>query len=338
MTETNLVRHRGFRIASMPLGVVLVIALAVTMFVFPVRTWLHQREVLAQRESEYSAYADMVEQLQDQILYLKTPEGLRDAIRTQLGYLQPNERRLPMMDIPALSATLPERWPYTLVSGALIVRTIEVADRRAKDEQELAAMRQSQAVTERAIELACRLVARAQARADGTLMHEGEPLTSERVRGEIDAFLARSGFDNPRSIVAGGPQGGDCHHDGTGPLRTGEPVIIDVFPRSKATGYWGDSTRCVVHGAVPPEVARMHAAVVQAKAAVEQAEGLGVALHRHRRHDPLGGDLHDLHPHLVVQRTHRVRHGGEVLLDTARRGGVLLGLGHEANASCRWGS
>ena len=74
----------------------------------------------------------MVEQLQDQILYLKTPEGLRDAIRTQLGYLQPNERRLPMMDIPALSATLPERWPYTLVSGALIVRTIEVADRRAK--------------------------------------------------------------------------------------------------------------------------------------------------------------------------------------------------------------
>jgi len=133
-TETDLVRHRGFRIASMPLGVVLVIALAVTMFVFPVRTWLHQREVLAQRESEYRAYEDVVEQLQDQILYLKTPEGLRDAIRTQLGYLQPNERRLPMMDIPALSATLPERWPYTMVSGALVVRTIEVADRRAKGE------------------------------------------------------------------------------------------------------------------------------------------------------------------------------------------------------------
>ena len=103
LTESNLVRHRGFRIASMPLGVVLVIALAVTMFVFPVRTWLHQREVLAQRESEYRAYEDVVETLQDQILYLKTPEGLRDAIRTQLGYLQPNERRLPMMDIPALS-------------------------------------------------------------------------------------------------------------------------------------------------------------------------------------------------------------------------------------------
>lgn len=133
-TESNLVRHRGFRIASLPLGVVLMVAFAVTMFVFPVRTWLHQREVLADKKSEYAAYEDIVEQLQDQVLYLKTPEGLRDAIRTQLGYLQPSERRLPMMDIPALSATLPERWPYTLVSGALVVRTIEVAERRANGE------------------------------------------------------------------------------------------------------------------------------------------------------------------------------------------------------------
>lgn len=101
-TESNLVRSRGFRIASLPLGVVLMIAFAVTMFVFPVRTWLHQREVLADKKSEYAAYEDIVEQLQDQVLYLRTPEGLRDAIRTQLGYLQPNERRLPMMDIPAL--------------------------------------------------------------------------------------------------------------------------------------------------------------------------------------------------------------------------------------------
>ncbi|MFM8868374.1 MAG: hypothetical protein ACKOFZ_08870 [Ilumatobacteraceae bacterium] len=133
-TESNLVRHRGFRVASLPLGVVLMVAFAVTMFVFPVRTWLHQREVLADKKSEYAAYEDIVEQLQDQVLYLKTPEGLRDAIRTQLGYLQPSERRLPMMDIPALSATLPERWPYTLVSGALVVRTIEVAERRANGE------------------------------------------------------------------------------------------------------------------------------------------------------------------------------------------------------------
>jgi Xaa-Pro aminopeptidase len=76
--------------------------------------------------------------------------------------------------------------------------------------------------------------------------------------------------------VAGGPQGGDCHNDGTGPLRTEQPVIVDIFPRSKSTGYWGDSTRCVVHGAVPAEVVRMHATVVQAKAAAVAAARTGV--------------------------------------------------------------
>jgi Xaa-Pro aminopeptidase len=175
--------------------------------------------------------------------------------------------------------TLPAIFAHHLVKAGIALRcepSLFIADRRAKDEEELAAMRASQAMTERAIELACRLVARATADAGGTLMHAGEALTSERVRGEIDAFLARAGFENPRSIVAGGPQGGDCHHDGTGPLRTGEPVIIDVFPRSKASGYWGDSTRCVVHGEVPPEVARMHATVVRAKAAAIAAVRTGV--------------------------------------------------------------
>jgi Xaa-Pro aminopeptidase len=175
--------------------------------------------------------------------------------------------------------TFPAIFAHHLMLAGISLRcepSLFITDRRAKDEAEIAAMRASQAMTERAIELACRMIARASAGADGTLSHAGATLTSERVRGEIDAFLARAGFDNPRSIVAGGPQGGDCHHDGTGPLRTGEPVIIDIFPRSKATGYWGDSTRCVVHGTVPPEVARMHATVIRAKAAATAAVRAGV--------------------------------------------------------------
>jgi Xaa-Pro aminopeptidase len=175
--------------------------------------------------------------------------------------------------------TFPAIFQHHLLAAGIAVRCepgLFIADRRAKDDQELAAIRESQLMTERAMELACRLVARASAAADGTLRHGGEPLTSERVRGEIDAFLARQGFENPRSIVAGGPQGGDCHNDGTGPLRTEQPVIVDIFPRSKSTGYWGDSTRCVVHGAVPAEVVRMHATVVQAKAAAVAAARTGV--------------------------------------------------------------
>lgn len=151
-----------------------------------------------------------------------------------------------------------------------------VVERRSKDDQEIAWLREAQAQTEAAMRMACELVARSTAGADGTLMHDGAPLTSERVRAAIDLFLLGRGYANPESIVAGGPVGADCHDHGQGALRTGEPVIVDIFPLSRATLYNGDCTRTVVHGTPHPEVVRMHAAVVAAKAAAIAAIRPGV--------------------------------------------------------------
>ena len=137
-----------------------------------------------------------------------------------------------------------------------------VIDRRAKDEQEIAWIREAQAVTEDAMEMACRLIARADVADDGTLLHDGETLTAERVRATIDHWLLDRGYVNQPAIVAGGREGGDCHNLGTGPLRTGEPVIIDIFPRNRQTLYNGDCTRTVVHGTVPEPLAVMHRAVL----------------------------------------------------------------------------
>ena len=174
---------------------------------------------------------------------------------------------------------------HVLMAAGISVRCdldLFQSSRRCKDAAELKAMDESQRATEDAIELACRLIARAGVNQNGELMHEGAPLSSERVRGEIDMFFARCGFENPRSIVAGGAQGADCHHDGDGVLRTGELVMVDIFPKSKSSGYWGDCTRTVVHGTVLPQAARMHAAVVQAKAAAVRAAKVGAG----------GGDVH----------------------------------------------
>jgi Xaa-Pro aminopeptidase len=140
-----------------------------------------------------------------------------------------------------------------------------VLERRAKDAQELDWLREAQRATEGAMKLACETVARARAAADGMLVHDGAPLSAERLRSIIDIHLLTNGYDNPESIVACGAQGADCHDHGHGMLRTGEPVIVDIFPRNRKTLYNGDMTRTVVHGAIPPEVARMHAAVVAAK-------------------------------------------------------------------------
>ena len=151
-----------------------------------------------------------------------------------------------------------------------------IMERRAKDEGELDALRSAQMLTEQCMAMVCERIASAEARADGVLMDGGEPLTSERLFTVIDLWLMERGASSPHgAIVAGGPQGADPHNRGSGELRTGQPVIIDIFPRVKATGYHGDCTRCVVHGDIPDEVARMHAAVVRAQKAAIDATRAG---------------------------------------------------------------
>jgi Xaa-Pro aminopeptidase len=151
--------------------------------------------------------------------------------------------------------------------GVVCDRDLGVLDRRAKDDEEVAALRSAQAATESAIRMACETIAHASVGSDGTLVHAGQPLTSERVRAMIDIHLIEQGLAPRPSIVAGGPQGADCHDHGSGVLRTGEPIIIDVFPRDPRTLYNGDCTRTVVHGDIPDDVRAMHEAVVNAKAA-----------------------------------------------------------------------
>lgn len=153
---------------------------------------------------------------------------------------------------------------------------LAVATRRRKTEEELDRLREAQAATESAIELACRTIARATAGPGGVLLHENEPLTSDRVRWMIDVHLLKLGYDNPPSIVACGAACGDCHDHGHGELRTGETVIVDIFPKSKTHLYTGDSTRVVVHGTPRPEALAMHRAVVEAKQASEAAARAGV--------------------------------------------------------------
>ncbi|MGK0238677.1 MAG: Xaa-Pro aminopeptidase [Candidatus Pelagisphaera sp.] len=151
-----------------------------------------------------------------------------------------------------------------------------VLDRRQKDEEEIAWLRESQSITEKAIEMACGMIARSDADSDGNLLREGKVLTSERVRFAIDQYLLAENFANPSSIIGGGPIAADCHNFGSGPLKTGSPVIVDVFPTNKATRYCGDCTRTVVHGDIPDEVIRMHAAVAEAKRAGVNATRAGV--------------------------------------------------------------
>lgn len=179
--------------------------------------------------------------------------------------------------------TLPLSYIHELRQAGIEVQydpNLGVVERRVKDEQEIAYLHQAQRDTEQIVRRVCELIAKAKPDRDGVLLHEGAALTSERLFTWIDIQLLEAGYDNPhRSIIAGGSQGGDCHNRGSGALRTGELVIVDIFPRNKTSLYHGDCTRTVVHGAIPDVARKMHAVVVEAKAAAMKAVRAGVTGH-----------------------------------------------------------
>jgi Xaa-Pro aminopeptidase len=96
-----------------------------------------------------------------------------------------------------------------------------------------------------------------------TLIHRGQVLTSERLRFLIDVAIKEAGGDARDTIVAGGDQACDPHERGSGPLRPHELIILDIFPRHVASGYYGDMTRTYLKGR-PREVQRRLVATVLA--------------------------------------------------------------------------
>ncbi len=176
--------------------------------------------------------------------------------------------------------TLPFIFAWHLQQAGLAVEysaELGVLERRVKDAQELDWLQAAQGATEAAMLMACQTVARAKANRDGVLEHQGQVLTSERLRKMISVYLLDLGYSTPHdSIVASLPQSADCHERGSGVLRTGESVIVDIFPRSLETSYWGDCTRSVVHGDPTDVMHQMHGAVVAAKARATQIARAGV--------------------------------------------------------------
>jgi Xaa-Pro aminopeptidase len=100
---------------------------------------------------------------------------------------------------------------------------------------------------------------------DGKLMYHGIPLTSEKLRSIIDVGILQAGGRPGHTIVACGRQACDPHEEGHGPLRGRQPIILDVFPRSRKTGYFGDLTRTVVKGRASEPLRRLYDTVWRAQ-------------------------------------------------------------------------
>lgn len=82
----------------------------------------------------------------------------------------------------------------------------------------------------------------------GQLVHQGKILTAERLRDLIGQASLAAGAAALHTIASPGDQACDCHNAGHGPIRVGELIVVDIFPRRPEDGYWGDMTRTFLKG------------------------------------------------------------------------------------------
>ncbi len=133
--------------------------------------------------------------------------------------------------------------------------------RMVKSPEEIGAITRAMRRTEAAMELAISAIREAGVR-DDLLWWRGEVLTAEVIRRLIAVQLLRDGLIAENTIVACGEAGCDPHNRGSGPLRPGQSIVLDVFPKDSESRYHADITRTVVKGRAPEALRRMYDAVL----------------------------------------------------------------------------
>jgi Xaa-Pro aminopeptidase len=136
-------------------------------------------------------------------------------------------------------------WPGREIKTAAEVRAIEAALRAAEAglQAGLAAL------------VSCRIGR------DGYLRRDARRFTAEDLRSAVNTRILAEGCVPSHTICAPGDQAVDPHEEGHGPIRAHTPVVMDIFPRSETTGYFGDLTRTVVRGRASARLHEVYAIV-----------------------------------------------------------------------------
>jgi Xaa-Pro aminopeptidase len=167
-------------------------------------------------------------------------------------------------EIGLTAARVPRTFPVALADrmrAAGIELTVDHAlfdgRRRVKGGAELEGIRRASVAAVAGMRAAAALLARADT--SGELLHvDGEVLTMEALQAEIRAAVGRHDARLDDLIAAAGPQGAAGHAAGSGPIPTGSPVVVDLWPQDRVSTCWADMTRTFVAGTPSDEVIAWH--------------------------------------------------------------------------------
>jgi Xaa-Pro aminopeptidase len=262
------------------------------------------------------------------------PVGIKAHPMEEFGYDELLAQGLPRHEVlmrtleaavPTLgvtSAVVPTTFPIGL-ADRLRAKGIELTPdraffaerRRVKSEAGLAGIRRAQEGTQAAMGAAAEMLRNAEA-SNGTLMLDGEQLTSERLKARIIEVFNEHNLVSDEMIVAIGGQAASGHDMGSGPIAPGQAIVIDLFPRDRESGYYADMTRTFVVGDIPEELEEYHRLVYEALQRSFEAVKAGAE----------GSDIFRLVCdvfHEAGQPTQLSKQPGEVLSN-----GFFHGLGH----------
>jgi Xaa-Pro aminopeptidase len=185
-------------------------------------------------------------------------------------------------------------------------------EREFKTREEVRFISEALRAAERGMEAGIDAVRRSDIRKGGYLYLDGIRLTSEILKRIINTTIMAQGFVPSHTIVASGDQCVDPHNQGSGPIRANTSIIMDIFPRSQQTGYFGDITRTVVRGRASDRLKHIYTCV---------QHGQEIAFRRIRD----GASAYDIH---IAIMDYFKSEGFETGVMKGRMQGFFHGTGH----------
>jgi Xaa-Pro aminopeptidase len=185
-------------------------------------------------------------------------------------------------------------------------------DRQFKTPEETRFISDSLRAAERGMIAGIEAIRRTDIRKDGYLYLDGTRFTSEILKRIINTEIMSQGYVPSHTIAASGDQCVDPHNQGSGPIRANTSIIMDIFPRSQRTGYFGDITRTVVRGKASERLKHAYHCV---------AKGQEIGFRKIKD----GASAYDIHYEIVNYFTSE---GFPTGLQNGRMQGFFHGTGH----------
>jgi Xaa-Pro aminopeptidase len=224
-----------------------------------------------------------------------------------------------LRDLRLKRVEVPRRFPLGLAMDldSLGVRLDLVDDpfwpeRETKRPDEVRAVTDALRAAEAGLESGLQALRACRVGRDGWLRRDGRKFTAEDLRAAVNTRIMAEGCVPAHTICAPGDQAVDPHEEGHGPIRAHTPVVMDIFPRSERTGYFGDLTRTVVRGRASERLKEVYALVHE-----------GVRLGHRRIHDGADGQA----IHREIQALFDAR-GYRTGVKQGRMQGFFHGTGH----------